>query len=184
MYVLSSVPYADWVRLWGRRRREGGAVAVELALLAPLLILLIFSVIAMGFAIGDWMAVNNAARAAARQGAVFGVQQGSTWSSSCQGIVEAARRSATGVTGGIPNRIRVTVRDAGSGAALGCDVAPGGAGGSTEANRPCLDSGTAGRSPDLRVDIEVTPYRLEVPFGININTRLAARGVFRCEFNQ
>jgi Flp pilus assembly protein TadG len=158
------------------------------ALLAPLLILLIFSVIQVGITFGDWMAVNNAARAGARQAAVFGEGSPTNWSSSCRGVVETARLAAAGVSiaPSVSNGVAVTVRDGGVNAqTLGCAVGMGAASttvSASEASRPCLGSGEGSRSQDIRVDVEVNPYRIQIPFGINIDTRIAATGVFRCEF--
>lgn len=169
---------------------ERGAVAVELALLAPLLVLLIFSVIQIGLMFGDWMAVNNAARAGARQAAVFGTGTVTDWSSSCRRVVDRTRTSAAGVTiqPSVDNQLAVSVRDASTGAVIGgCSVTGAQATStlsSAESSRPCLGSGEGGRGPDIRVDVEVNPYQIRVPFGINIDTRIAASGVFRCEFNQ
>lgn len=185
------MPYTLAVQLWRHDRRERGAVAVELALLAPLLILLIFSVIQIGFMFGDWMAVNNAARAGARQAAVFGTGTTGNWSSSCKGVVDTARTSAAGVTisPSTTNSLGVRVLDAQTGAVIGgCEVASGttstGGLSSNQSSRPCLGSGTGGRGQDIRVDVEVNPYRIRIPFGINIDTRIAASGVFKCEFSQ
>jgi Flp pilus assembly protein TadG len=51
---------------WRRRRREDGAAAVELALVAPLLFLLVFGIIDFGFGFHAWDAAQNAAREGAR----------------------------------------------------------------------------------------------------------------------
>jgi Flp pilus assembly protein TadG len=53
-----------------RRRGERGAAAVEFAIVAPLLFLLVFAIIDFGFAFHGWDAVQNAAREGARVGAV------------------------------------------------------------------------------------------------------------------
>jgi Flp pilus assembly protein TadG len=52
------------------RRGERGAAAVEFAIVAPLLFLLVFAIIDFGFAFHGWDAVQNAAREGARVGAV------------------------------------------------------------------------------------------------------------------
>jgi len=49
-----------------RRRREGGAVAVEAALVTPLLLLLIFGIIEFGMFFKDYLAVSSASRAGVR----------------------------------------------------------------------------------------------------------------------
>lgn len=49
-----------------RTRREGGAVAVEAALVTPVLILLVFGILEFGMFFKDWLAVSNAVRAGVR----------------------------------------------------------------------------------------------------------------------
>jgi Flp pilus assembly protein TadG len=58
-----------WVSRAGvarRRRRERGAVAIEAALLTPLLLLLTFGIIEFGMLFKDWLAVTSAVRAGTR----------------------------------------------------------------------------------------------------------------------
>jgi Flp pilus assembly protein TadG len=50
----------------GRDRGQRGAVAVEAALITPLLIMLVFGIIEFGFLFKDWLAVTSAVRAGAR----------------------------------------------------------------------------------------------------------------------
>lgn len=53
-----------------RRDDDRGAAAVEFALIAPLLFMLVFAIIDFGFGIHAWDATHNAAREGARFGAV------------------------------------------------------------------------------------------------------------------
>ena len=53
-----------------RGRDERGAIAVEFALIAPILILLVLGIIEFGFSFHAWDATQNAAREGARLGAV------------------------------------------------------------------------------------------------------------------
>lgn len=64
-------------------RREGGAAAVEFALVAPVLFLLLFGIIDYGIWFADSITIRQAARDAARQGSVenFGPDCGASGSS-------------------------------------------------------------------------------------------------------
>jgi Flp pilus assembly protein TadG len=57
-------------RLVRRGRRDDGAAAVEFALTAPLVFLLLFGIISFGAISAGWLAANNGARQAARFGVV------------------------------------------------------------------------------------------------------------------
>jgi Flp pilus assembly protein TadG len=57
-------------RIRRRIRPERGAAAVEFAIVAPLLFMLVFGIIDFGFSFHSWNATENAAREGARVGAV------------------------------------------------------------------------------------------------------------------
>jgi hypothetical protein len=50
----------------GRKRAEGGAAAVEMALVLPILFLLVFGIIEFGFVFNRWISVTHAAREGVR----------------------------------------------------------------------------------------------------------------------
>jgi Flp pilus assembly protein TadG len=56
-------------RIRRRIRPERGAAAVEFAIVAPLLFMLVFGIIDFGFGFHSWNAIENAAREGARVGA-------------------------------------------------------------------------------------------------------------------
>lgn len=67
---------------FGRRRRdEDGSVAVEFALIVPLLVMLILGTVTTGVAFSRSIGVSNAVREGARFGATADATNGSTWSS-------------------------------------------------------------------------------------------------------
>lgn len=55
-----------------RRRAQRGVAAVEFALVLPLLLLLLFGIVEMGFLLYDKSVITSASRAAARQAVAFG----------------------------------------------------------------------------------------------------------------
>jgi Flp pilus assembly protein TadG len=54
--------------LSGRSRRSRGDAIVEFAILAPVLVLILFGVLEMGRVVNAWLVVHNAAREGARAG--------------------------------------------------------------------------------------------------------------------
>lgn len=70
-------------------RRERGAVAVELALVLPLFVILLFGVTTAGLAYSDHLAITNAVREAARLGSAIDYTTSSTtWADSVQSRVQ------------------------------------------------------------------------------------------------
>jgi Flp pilus assembly protein TadG len=57
------------MRALGRARREHGSVAVEFALIAPMVLMLLFGTVTTGLVYSHHLSINNAAREASRFGA-------------------------------------------------------------------------------------------------------------------
>jgi Flp pilus assembly protein TadG len=78
-----------YVGKFGRREQRGAAV-VELALVLPLLVMLIFGLITTGLAYTDHLAISNAAREGARLGssADYTTPNASTWATSVRDRVK------------------------------------------------------------------------------------------------
>jgi Flp pilus assembly protein TadG len=137
---------------------------LEFALVAPLLIVLVFGIISFGMIFGQQLALGNAAREASR----FGVVEGRT----CAQVINAAQDAANtiGMTG---KNVTVTVTRGASAAAAAsnnvCTV--------TTAN-PCKSS-TVGDS--LFVKLEFTS-KIDIPLVVTKNIGLRSDGVFRCEY--
>ena len=72
-----------------KRRREDGAVAVEFALVLPILVFLLFGIINFGAIFAQNLALGNGARQAAR----LGVVEGKT----CQDIVDEAKNNSDSI---------------------------------------------------------------------------------------
>jgi len=73
-----------------RRRSDDGASAVELALVLPILLALVFGIISFGTLFAQQLALNNGVR----QGARLAVVEGSTTNQSCAAVVSAVRNSS------------------------------------------------------------------------------------------
>lgn len=81
--------YCSPLRRPPTRRRERGAVAVELALVLPLFIILLFGVTTSGLAYSDHLAITNAVREASRLGTGIDYTPSSTtWADSVQSRVK------------------------------------------------------------------------------------------------
>jgi Flp pilus assembly protein TadG len=98
-----------------RRRGERGAALVELAILAPLLILLVLGIIEFGWLFGQFNAVRHAAREGARIAAVNAGQGTADPSDQCD-IYDVVEYSIEGLGGGLSN---LTVSLTGQGASVG-----------------------------------------------------------------
>jgi Flp pilus assembly protein TadG len=77
-----------------RRRSQRGASAVELALVAPLLLLLLFGTVSAGLTYSDHVATTNSAREGSRYGAA--ADGTSTWGASVQSRVQQVYFNAAG----------------------------------------------------------------------------------------
>jgi Flp pilus assembly protein TadG len=145
------------------RRTESGAAAVEFALVAPILIILVFGVISFGIIFGQQLALGNAAREASR----YGVVEGRT----CSQVTTAAKDAAhtIGMSG---TDVTVTVKR-GSSSATATNACA-----SSSAN-PCKGS-AAGDS--LYVNLAFTS-KVNIPLVMEKNVALGSEGVFRCEYS-
>lgn len=147
------------------RRREDGAQAVEFALLAPVLLLLLFGIIAFGLLFAQALALGNSARQAARYGVV------NNSSRTCADVVTEAQNSARPLVS-LPAASVTVTRGSSPGSATGvCG---------TSTNKPC-----AGSQPTDNIYVTLTfDADLVVPMpGMDSTKRLTGLGVFRCEFS-
>lgn len=93
------------------RRNDSGAVAVELALILPILVLLLFGMAQFGLAFAQVLGLNSGARQGARLGVVPG--------SDCSDVIAATKSAATTV-GLTASQVDVTVGSSCTGAADPC----------------------------------------------------------------
>jgi Flp pilus assembly protein TadG len=153
-----------------RRRPEGGASAVEFALILPVFVLIIAAILDFGFIFAQQVSLNNAARDSSRQGVVKPLVGSSL---KCFEVVQKAR-GAVGNTLGISSTTQVGVSVDGN---FDCTAPP--AGSTTNTSLPCA-GGVSGQP--LKVTLTYTSRAL-VPLPY-LNTKvLTAQGVFQCEYS-
>lgn len=141
-----------------RHREERGAVAVEFALVVPILLVLFFGIVNVGIVLAQQLSLSNSARQAARFA-----------------VVDVEGR----ICGEIENEARSAAETIGM-EATDPSYVLGGATGTCE--RPCADSVA---TTDITVTLTyysefVVPMPIPgVPSGMNIE----GEGIFRCEYN-
>lgn len=146
----------------GRRRQvakprgEGGAAAVEFAVVSVLLLTLIMGLIVFGALLAQRLALSNAARQAAR----FGVVEGNE----CSAIINEARDNA--------NSLAMVGDDV--------DVDIGRAGFTCGSGEPCAESAQA---DSVRVELTYESELLVPLPGLPESVELHGVGEFRCEFS-
>jgi Flp pilus assembly protein TadG len=158
-----------------RARGDEGASAVEFALVLPLLIILVFGVIAFGIVLAQQQALTNSARDGARFGVVNLFAQATGDPRTCSQVVAKVRDSAatvlmTGADVGVTvKRDTTTV----------CSSAEGSTSVSNGTTLPCV-GGTASSRLTVEATFESRLVIPLVPVGPNID--LAGSGTYRCEY--
>lgn len=162
---------AGWRPSTIRRRTEGGASAVEFALILPVFVLIIAAIIDFGFIFAQQVSLNNAARDASRAGVVKPL---SGPAMQCQAVVTNARNGVTNTLGiAATNSVAV---DVGAPSSV-CSAAAGSASVSgTPAGLPCTGANA------LTVTLSYTSQAL-VPLPYLNSMVLTAKGVFQCEYS-
>ena len=169
------------VRHWLRRsespRGSDGAVAVEFALVVPVLMLLVFGAIQWGMVMAQNAALAGGARAGARYG-VVNILSAHT----CEGVVAQVRQAAQTIAMA-GAKVAVTVK-VGQTAATAVTVCASAADSSTVSNsttQPCAFVGvTPSDNNRLYVTAQYTsPSLLPIPLG---PFHLVGHGTYRCEY--
>jgi len=142
------------------KRSERGAAAVEFALVLPILLIIVFGVIDFGFLFGQKLALNNAARQAARYAAVE--------NRTCADVkTEAVNASAPTIV--LPSSNVAIKRTS---LANPCST-------------PATDQPCKGSVDQDNVTVTLTfdaPVLVPIIPGLGNHKVLNATGVFRCEF--
>jgi len=158
-------------------RDERGAVAVEMALITPILVMLVFGIIQFGIVFAQKLALSNAAREAARAG-VVAVNDSAKLT--CQEIADQIENTAGTV--GLQHREHyghdpAQGRPDGGLGTFGVRRQHGGSM-SNASTRPCSGATANGQ---LIVNAS-TPATLAIPFAVSTSFALDGMGAYRCEY--
>ncbi len=146
-----------------RRRREDGAAAVEFAIVAPLLFMLVFGIIQFGIFFAQDLAISNGARQGARAGAVPNTGE-------CQDIWAEVEQGSSTIALDATGDVDILVR-------MATDV-PG-----TDLCTNSLVKPCAGQPSGSTLVVEtVTNARLMLPFVDRYDITLNREGSYRCEY--
>lgn len=166
-----------------RPRRHGddrGASAVEFALVTPVLVVLVFGIIAFGIVFAQQLSLSNAARQAARAGVVDVSSQ-----NTCGAIQTAIRNAAQTVNLGssAANNIftSVALHDASTGAdTTPCPRQKTDYSGATATREPCQGS-SVGSYLTVKAEYTTSLIIPLAPVGNSIG--LTGKSVYQCEFS-
>ena len=160
-------------------RPEGGAAAVEFALVMPVLVLIISSIVGFGVVLAQQMALGNAARQTARNAVVdlaYCGTGGGTGSPGTMLTQEAKLNSNTLFV--TPNNVRVEIKKA--------TITPANVYGTDWTGTCTGDSGVASRVCNLSTTGDNAYVRLRYTSTLSLpffqpSFNLSAIGAFRCE---
>lgn len=171
-------------RLRPKRGRDDGAAAVELALVLPILLLVVFGIISFGIIFAQQLAVNNGVR----QGVRSAVVAGNTTQQTC-GQVLTSIQAASGPTIGMSTSdVRVQVQRVSStdtnNVLFTCFSGPtsSAVGQPNEAKRVCAEGTGVEGSIKATAQYE-TKMLTGLPFMTSPTFTLTATAVYRCEFS-
>lgn len=162
------------------RRADDGAVAVEFALIVPLLLLVVFGIINFGILFSQQLTLNNAVREGARRAVVNDPGAPRT----CDGIITSIQNQLSGLAMN-PAAVQVKVTQDGFGPTNGCGTSwsSNGSFGSTySGNIPCKGSRVSGTTQPIIVE---TQYVSSIPVSFPpfpTTMTLTSKAVYRCEF--
>jgi Flp pilus assembly protein TadG len=172
------------LKLGERAREERGASAVEFAIIASLLLLIVFGVIQFGILLNRFQGLQSAGREGARIGSLsqtpmsqiqqrvkdsVSVIQGTSIQNSCTGWAAAVETGCISVTTKSDNNNDGDTTDSGEVVDVSSNAA---------SFQPCNGPPVGGRS--VVVDVKYR-LRLEIPFWASPQMTIDGAGEFRCE---
>jgi Flp pilus assembly protein TadG len=162
--------------------RERGAVAVEFALVLPVLLLIVFGVIDFGIVLAQKASLASAARAGAR----FGAVNAYTATHSCSNVVKKVRDNAQTIGIGTSNSkqvgVKVTRIDSAGISHPACHADPGLD--TSEPTAPCTDATATPAAPgSLQIDVSFQSNLLVSVPGLGHSVGLANSATYQCEYH-
>jgi hypothetical protein len=153
------------------RSQQSGAVAVEFAIVIPVLLLIVFGIIQFGIVLAQQNALNGAVRTGAR----FGSVNAYAGTHTCQAVIDRVEDAATTIGLGDGSAVEVTVM---RGASTVCST---GAGALTAA--PCENAAASPSAPEtLSVSASYrSNFIVPMPLADDF-IDLASEGVYQCEY--
>jgi Flp pilus assembly protein TadG len=158
---------------------DGGASAVEFALVVPLLLLLVFGIINFGIIFSQQLTMNNAVREGARRAVVNDQASSRT----CNQILAAVQNDMSGLA---LNRtaVKIKITQNGYSNSNGCgSTYQASTFGSAANNVPCKGSASGTGIPSLQVEAQ---YVSSIPIAFPpfpTTITLNSKAVYRCEFS-
>ena len=166
--------------MFRRTRRDDGAAAVEFALVAPLLIMLVFGIIEFGISFAQQLSLSNGARQGARFGAVgyFGAGASATLAT-CGDVVQQVQSAASTIGLNVSNvsvQVQIVHPD-------GSVVAPPVCDWTTGTSSPATACTGTNPGDAVRVNAKYQGH-LTIPLVFyNPSFTLTGNGVYRCEYH-
>jgi Flp pilus assembly protein TadG len=165
-----------------RRHSQQGAVAVEFALVLPVLLLVVFGIINFGIIFSQQLTLNNALREGARKAVVNEVGDNRT----CQGIITSTRNELVGLALQ-PGDVEFKITTSGFTSSEPCSPSDFSKTTTTAANVPCKGSfvttSTSGTAGSLVVEGRYQTDALVGFLPFSSNFTVSGKAVYRCEFS-
>ena len=170
------------------RRGDSGAVAIEFALVVPVLILIVFGIINFGFVFSQQSTLNNAVREGARRAVVNDPFNGASVNANprtCNGIITSIKNELAGLALDT-DRVEVRVTQDGwtNGNSCGNTFQASSFGGNA-GDIPCKGSFDTATNTARSLVVE-TRYDSDVPVSFPpfpATLTLTSKAVYRCEFS-